>query len=76
MPRYVVTFTDSDATYPAPKQNVTVECSKDEVWTLAMEQGFVQKIYNLDALQTVFSIHWNHNALGLSQAQLNKNLEF
>lgn len=76
MTSYVVTFTANDATYPAVKQYVPVQCSKEEIWTEAMKLGLVHKIFDMDWGGTVFSIHWNHNHLGLTPAQVRKNLEF
>lgn len=76
MPSYHVTYTDPEASYPAPKQETLVECSKEEIWDKALELGTVQKIFDMDWGGTVFSIHWTHNHLGLTQAQIDKNLEF
>ena len=73
---YQVTYTDPEATYPAPKQHTLIDCSKDEIWDMALELGTVKKIFDMDRCGVVFSIHWTHNHLGLTDAQVNKNLEF
>lgn len=74
MPRYCITYADPDATYPAPKKISVVDMEKENVWDHAITLGTVKTIFDLDILQTVYSINWNHNRLDFDQSQINDNL--
>lgn len=76
MTKYIVTYSDPDATFPAPNMEGLVECSKEEIWDKALELGFVKRIFDLDMAGCLYSIHWDHNHLGLTKAQINDNLGF
>jgi hypothetical protein len=54
MTLYSVTYSNPAALY-LPKMNMLIECSKDEIWTLATALGLVQKIA-LGAVQFIPSI--------------------
>lgn len=73
MRTYSVTYTEHDAIYPAPKLVTLIEASKDEVWEKAIALGTVVTIFDMDWGGTVFSSAWEHNHLGLTKAQVNKN---
>jgi hypothetical protein len=75
MTLYSVTYSNPAALY-LPKMNMLIECSKDEIWTLATALGLVQKIFDCTWGGPVYSVHWTHNHLGLSADQVMKNLEF
>jgi cbb3-type cytochrome oxidase cytochrome c subunit len=68
--RYVVTYTDHDAVYPAERKTATVIADSKTVWNKAVALGFVRTIYDLDSVATVVSINWDFNHLGLPQSVL------
>lgn len=70
--RYVVTYTEHDAVYPAERKTVTVIANSKTVWNKAVEHGFVRVIYDLDTMATVVSINWDFNHLGMPQSVLDK----
>jgi hypothetical protein len=74
MPCYTVTYSDPEATYPAPEQTVTVDLDASDIWNHAASLGVVQKIFDLDQCRLVFSSHWNYNRIGVTQAQIAANL--
>lgn len=76
MARYEVTYTDPEAVYPAPKQTKILDATRSEIWGKAIELGLVNKIVDLDTVRCVYSIHWSFNYLGLTAAEIQKNLEF
>lgn len=76
MRNYIVTYTDPNATYPAPKQTVEIQCSTTEIWNRATSLGLVHKIYEIGGVGTVYSINWKDNYLGVTTAQVNANLGF
>ena len=73
MTRYSIVYKDPEATYPAGPQTAEYEArSHAMAWNTALTYGTVVRIFDLDACQTVFSIHWDSNNMGLDQAQLIK----
>jgi hypothetical protein len=76
MRHYIVTYTDPNAPYPAPKQTTEIAASTRAIWDQALRLGVVHKIYEIGGAGAVFSIHWDHNFLGLTPEQVAKNLEF
>ena len=68
--RYVVTYTDHDAVYPAERKTATVIADSKTVWNKAVALGFVRNIYDLDSVATVVSINWDFNHLGLPKSVL------
>lgn len=70
--RYVVTYTEHDAIYPAERKTANVLAERNTVWAKAVELGFVRTIYDLDSVATVVSINWDFNHLGLPQSVLDK----
>lgn len=70
--RYVITYTDHDAVYPAERKTATVIADRNTVWAKAVALGFVRTIYDLDSVATVVSINWDFNHLGLPQSVLDK----
>lgn len=73
---YSVTYSDPEAFHPAPKMNTLIECTKDEIWDEATKLGLVQTIYDCSWDGPVYSIHWKHNHLGVSNKQVMETLEF
>lgn len=70
--RYVVTYTEHDAVYPAERKTATIEADRGTVWAKAVELGFVRTIYDLDSVATVVSINWDFNHIGMPQSALDK----
>lgn len=75
MREYQVTYTEHDAIYPAEKLHSTISAEKEKIWELAIALGTVYRIYDLDALTTVFSSSWDFNFLGLTKSDISKNWE-
>lgn len=72
---YQVTYTEHDAKYPAEKLYTTISAEKEKIWELAIALGTVYRIYDLDALTTVFSSSWDFNFLGLTEKDILRNWE-
>lgn len=70
--RYVVTYTELDAVYPAERKTVTVVATPQTIWNNAVELGFVRTVYDLDTMTTVVSINWDFNYIGIAQSTLDK----
>ena len=75
MRTYSVIYAEREAKYPAPKLETLIQASREEVWEKAIALGTVSKIFDLDCGGNVFSSAWNHNHLGLTVAQVNRNWE-
>ncbi len=73
MSKYVITYKDPAASYPAPKQNTTIESSRHLVWEAAIKLGYVVKIFDIDNCVCVVSEHWPFNYLGMKQKELEKH---
>lgn len=75
MREYQVTYTEHDAIYPAEKLHSTISAEKEKIWELGIALGTVYRIYDMDALTTVFSSSWDFNFLGLTKSDISKNWE-
>ena len=68
-----VTYTDDNAVVGNPKGQVTIECSREEIWDKACEYGLVNIIKN-EHYSALYSLYWDFNYLGVTEKQINQNL--
>lgn len=70
--RYLVEYTEPEATFPAPVQTAHIVAGTDaDAWKQATLLGYVKRIY--DERRCVYSHAWDFNFMGLTNAQLKQN---